>query len=49
MITWESESNESLYKRCGVGPSAFGVKFGVVELLKKKYFEVVWSYGEQEE
>ena len=35
MIRWEVESNESIYKRCGLGLCANGVKCGLVERVKK--------------
>ncbi len=32
---WEGESNESVCERCGMGTCASGVKFGVVEWIKR--------------
>ncbi len=32
---WESESNESVYERCGMGACASGMKCGVVEWEKE--------------
>ncbi len=31
---WDGESNESVYKRCGMGSRAKGVKCGVMEWVK---------------
>ena len=39
---WEGESNESVYKKCGMGPCANGVVL-CSGMGEKKYFEVVWS------
>ena len=33
---WEGDSNESVYKRCGMGPCVNGVKCGIVECVKRK-------------
>ncbi len=44
MTRWVGESNESVYERCGMGSQANGVNCGVVEWVKKKYFEMVWTY-----
>ncbi len=41
---WDGESNESMYERCGMGSRANGVNCRVVERVKKKYFEMVWTY-----
>ena len=35
MTRWEGESNESLYERYGIGPCASGMKFGVLEWVKR--------------
>ncbi len=32
---WNGESNESVYKRCGMGSRANGVSCGVVEWVKR--------------
>ena len=36
---WEGESNESICKRCGMGPYSNGVKCGVVKWMKRNMLE----------
>lgn len=41
MTRWNGESNENVYERCSMITQANGVKYGVVEWVKKQYFEVI--------
>ena len=36
----DGESNKSVYKRCAIGSQANEVKSGVMEWVRKKYFEI---------
>ncbi len=36
MTRWNSESNENIYERCGMGSHVNTVNCGVVEWVKKK-------------
>ncbi len=51
MTRWDGESNESVYKRCGMGSQANGVNCGVVEWVKrntKRWFGHVERMGSEE-